>query len=77
MTEIAGDAGARLHTGRSRTQVALIDLRLWVKREMKEISGLVLDLQETLLTHAKQSKDSYLPGYTHMQQAQPVYFHTI
>ena len=72
MTEIAGDAGARLHTGRSRNDQVATDLRLWVKREMKEISGLVLDFQETLLTHAKQSKDSYLPGYTHMQQAQPV-----
>ncbi|MAT36485.1 MAG: argininosuccinate lyase [Acidimicrobiaceae bacterium] len=72
VTEIAGDAGARLHTGRSRNDQVATDLRLWVKREMKEISGLVLDFQETLLTHAKQSKDSYLPGYTHMQQAQPV-----
>ncbi|HJP16007.1 MAG TPA: argininosuccinate lyase [Acidimicrobiales bacterium] len=72
VTEIAGEAGARLHTGRSRNDQVATDLRLWVKREIKEISGLVTDFQETLISQAITSRDTYLPGYTHMQQAQPV-----
>ena len=72
VTEIAGEAGARLHTGRSRNDQVATDLRLWLKHEMREISSLVTEFQKTLMSQAVASEDIYLPGYTHMQQAQPV-----
>ncbi len=74
VTELAGPAGARLHTGRSRNDQVATDVRLVVRRELTEIAGLVLRLQETLARRAAEAMehDIYLPGYTHMQQAQPV-----
>ena len=72
VTEIAGEAGARLHTGRSRNDQVATDLRLWLKNEMKELSSLVTEFQKTLMSKAVASEGIYLPGYTHMQQAQPV-----
>ena len=72
VTELAGDAGARLHTGRSRNDQVATDLRLWVRREMAELAALVARLQATLAACADDAGDAYLPGYTHLQQAQPV-----
>ena len=72
VTELAGDAGARLHTGRSRNDQVATDLRLWVMRELGEIAGLVINLQETLADRADEAGQAYLPGYTHLQRAQPV-----
>lgn len=72
VTELAGEAGARLHTGRSRNDQVATDLRLWVMRELGEIAGLVTNLQETLADRADEAGEAYLPGYTHLQQAQPV-----
>lgn len=71
VTELAA-AGARLHTGRSRNDQVATDLRLWTRSAIDEISGLVRRLQRTLLARAVEAGDAYLPGYTHLQQAQPV-----
>jgi len=72
VTELAGPAGAKLHTGRSRNDQVATDLRLYTKRAMGEVGAGVLSLQRTLLDLAEQAGDAYLPGYTHLQQAQPV-----
>ena len=65
-------AGAKMHTGRSRNDQVATDLRLWTRSAIDEVLDLVERLQRTLLTHAEQAGDAYLPGYTHLQQAQPV-----
>jgi argininosuccinate lyase len=72
VTEIAGDVGARLHTGRSRNDQVATDLRLFTKRELLEIGRRVHRLQEVLYERAAKAEDAYLPGYTHLQRAQPV-----
>nr|MBA3655022.1 argininosuccinate lyase [Actinomycetota bacterium] len=72
VTEIAGSAGAKLHTGRSRNDQVATAFRLYVKREVLQIAKAVLDLQRTLLDRARDAGDAYLPGYTHLQRAQPV-----
>ncbi len=72
VTELAGAAGARLHTGRSRNDQVATDLRLYTRRALGEVAGRVLALQNTLLERAESAGDTYLPGYTHLQQAQPV-----
>lgn len=65
-------SGAKLHTGRSRNDQVATDLRLWTKSAIDEIVDLVRRLAETLADRAAEAGDAYLPGYTHMQQAQPV-----
>ncbi len=72
VTEIAGDVGAKLHTGRSRNDQVATDLRLFARRELLAIVAEVLTLQEVLRRRAVEAGDAYLPGYTHMQRAQPV-----
>ena len=72
VTEIAGAAGAKLHTGRSRNDQVATDLRLFTKRELLVTAGHVLALQQVLVDRARQAGDAYLPGYTHLQRAQPV-----
>ena len=76
VTQIAGDAGAKLHTGRSRNDQVATALRLWCKRELAHVAKLTLDLCDVLSTRAAESgwgaDGVYLPGYTHMQRAQPV-----
>ena len=66
------EAGAKLHTGRSRNDQVVTDLRLWTKTAIDEIVTLVQGLQRTLLRSAESAGDAYLPGYTHLQHAQPV-----
>ena len=72
VTELAGDAGARLHTGRSRNDQVATDLRLWTLRELGDLTRLVTTFQGTLAARADEAADAYLPGYTHLQRAQPV-----
>ncbi len=72
VTEIAGPAGAKLHTGRSRNDQVATDMRLYTKRMLLDVAGRVLTLQEVLLQRAVAAGDTYLPGYTHLQRAQPV-----
>jgi argininosuccinate lyase len=72
VTELAGPAGAKLHTGRSRNDQVATALRLWTKQALTEVASDVLGLQDVLLARAKEVGHAYLPGYTHMQRAQPV-----
>jgi argininosuccinate lyase len=72
VTELAGDVGARLHTGRSRNDQIATDLRLFTKRELASVAARLIGLQEILLDRARAAEDIYLPGYTHLQRAQPV-----
>jgi argininosuccinate lyase len=72
VTELAGPAGAKLHTGRSRNDQVATDLRLWCKRELRAVAGRVLELQAVLAARADEVGDAALPGYTHLQRAQPV-----
>jgi argininosuccinate lyase len=72
VTELAGDAGAKLHTGRSRNDQVATALRLWCKRELAVVAERVGDLQRVLLDRARKAEGTYLPGYTHLQRAQPV-----
>jgi argininosuccinate lyase len=72
VTELAGPAGAKLHTGRSRNDQVATDLRLWCKRELVAVAARVIELQQVLLDRADAAGDAVLPGYTHLQRAQPV-----
>jgi argininosuccinate lyase len=72
VTELAGPAGAKLHTARSRNDQVATDVRLWCKRELRGVAGLIIDLQNCLLQRAIAAGDLHLPGYTHLQRAQPV-----
>ena len=74
VTELCGPTGAKLHTGRSRNDQSVTGLRLWCKKQIPEIARRLLALQETLLRRADEAaaKGAYLPGYTHVQRAQPV-----
>ena len=72
VTELAGDVGARLHTGRSRNDQIATDLRLFTKRELRDVARRILSLQRVLYRRADEAGDAYLPGYTHLQRAQPV-----
>ena len=73
VTELAGSAGAKLHTGRSRNDQVALDLRLWVRREARAVVARIHALQSVLVRRADEcDDDAYLPGYTHLQRAQPV-----
>ena len=72
VTELAGAAGAKLHTGRSRNDQVALDLRLFLRREGSAVAVAVHDLQEVLVRRATDAGEAYLPGYTHLQRAQPV-----
>ncbi|MEM7275863.1 MAG: argininosuccinate lyase, partial [Actinomycetota bacterium] len=72
VTELAPDAGGKLHTGRSRNDQVATAFRLWVRDALSGIAGQVVDLQRVLLAKAREAGDAYLPGYTHLQRAQPV-----
>jgi argininosuccinate lyase len=70
--ELAGEAGAKLHTGRSRNDQVATAVRLYAKAEIGRVASLVLELQRTLERRATEAGQAYLPGYTHLQRAQPV-----
>lgn len=72
LTQRIGAAGKRLHTARSRNDQVAADFRLYLKDEIQEISGLLLTLARTLCDLAEQHQDTVMPGYTHLQRAQPV-----
>jgi len=74
LTELVGDAGKRLHTGRSRNDQVATDIRLYMRSAIDDISGLLRDLRLALLDLAEQHADTILPGFTHMQVAQPITF---
>ncbi len=74
LTARLGDAGRRLHTARSRNDQVAVDLRLYLKKECAQLLKLLNGLTETLCRKALENKDAVMPGYTHMQRAQPVTF---
>ncbi|WP_198971956.1 argininosuccinate lyase [Xylophilus sp. ASV27] len=74
LTQLVGDAGKRLHTGRSRNDQVATDVRLWLRGEIDLIGGLLADLQKALVDIAEKNADVILPGFTHLQVAQPVSF---
>ncbi len=74
LIERIGDVGKRLHTGRSRNDQVALDLRMYLKEEITEIKGLIKKLLSVLNNTAKENIDTIMPGYTHLQNAQPVTF---
>lgn len=74
LTERIGVAGKRLHTARSRNDQVALDMRLYVKKEIGEIKKLVIGFMEELCDSSKKNFDTVMPGYTHLQRAQPVTF---
>ena len=74
LTQLVGDAGKRLHTGRSRNDQVATDVRLWLRGEIDLISDLLKELQVSLVDVAEQNVEVILPGFTHLQVAQPVSF---
>lgn len=74
LIERIGDVGKRLHTGRSRNDQVALDMRIYVKDEITEIKKMLVDLIETLISLAKNHTKTIMPGYTHLQKAQPITF---
>ena len=74
LTSLVGDAGKRLHTGRSRNDQVATDVRLWLRDEIIAIGGLLIEVQRALVEVADQNTEVILPGFTHLQVAQPVSF---
>ncbi|MES3010627.1 MAG: argininosuccinate lyase [Pseudomonadota bacterium] len=74
LTALVGDAGKRLHTGRSRNDQVATDVRLWLRSEIDLIGGLLTALQQALVEMADRNVEVILPGFTHLQVAQPVSF---
>ncbi|MCE2679689.1 MAG: argininosuccinate lyase [Burkholderiales bacterium] len=74
LTELVGDAGKRLHTGRSRNDQVATDIRLYLRDRVDHITGLLCGLQTSLILMAEQHAQTIMPGFTHLQVAQPVTF---
>ena len=74
LTERIGEAGKKLHTARSRNDQVAVDFKLFVKGEIEQIDGLLEKLLGTLHDMAEKHQDTVMPGYTHLQRAQPVTF---
>ena len=74
LTERLGDVGKKLHTARSRNDQVALDLRMYLRREVDTISGLIKDLLSAILYQAEENKTVIMPGYTHLQRAQPILF---
>ena len=74
LTQLVGDAGKRLHTGRSRNDQVATDVRLWLRGEIDALATLLTGLQRALVDLAARHSDTVMPGFTHLQVAQPVSF---
>ncbi len=74
LTELVGDAGKRLHTGRSRNDQVATDIRLYVRQSIDDITVLLASLRSALVDLAEKHADTIMPGFTHMQVAQPITF---
>ena len=74
LTQRIGDTGKRLHTARSRNDQVAVDFRMYVRKEIQAIIGLILDLEKVLVRKAEANLDTVMPGYTHLQRAQPTTF---
>ena len=74
LTDAIGEAGKRLHTGRSRNDQVALDTHLYVRREIAAVAKLIIKLQESIVKAAEKYGDVIMPGYTHLQRAQPILF---
>ncbi len=74
LTERIGDAGKRLHTSRSRNDQVALDIRLYMRDEVKSVKSLIIELLSAILDKAQEHQSDIMPGYTHLQRAQPVTF---
>ncbi len=74
LTKRIGDAGKRLHTARSRNDQVALDQRLYAINQIRTIRSLIMDLHGTLIERAREHLNTYMPGYTHLQRAQPITF---
>jgi argininosuccinate lyase len=74
LTALVGDAGKRLHTGRSRNDQVATDIRLYLRQAIDDLLGLIKTLQSALLDLAEQHTNTIMPGFTHLQVAQPISF---
>ena len=74
LTKRLGDVGKRLHTSRSRNDQVALDIRLYLRDEIKEVKALIKQLTETLCKIAEKHNETIMPGYTHLQRAQPITF---
>ncbi|UFT99746.1 argininosuccinate lyase [Radiobacillus kanasensis] len=74
LIEEVGPVGGKLHTGRSRNDQIALDMRLYAREAILDITNLLLEVQKALHKQAKQNMDTVLPGYTHLQRAQPILF---
>ena len=74
LTQLVGDAGKRLHTGRSRNDQVATDVRLWLRDEIDDICQLLVDFQHSLVEVAEEHIEVVMPGFTHLQVAQPISF---
>ncbi len=72
LTEMIGDPGKKLHTGRSRNDQVALDMKLYIRREIRETDELLKDMLKALLSIMEDNTGTYMPGFTHMQKAQPV-----
>ncbi|QGG48521.1 argininosuccinate lyase [Heliorestis convoluta] len=72
LTERVGEVGKKLHTGRSRNDQVALDIRLYLRDEIEETMILLQSLIKTLLERAEENIDTIMPGYTHLQKAQPI-----
>lgn len=74
LIDLIGPVGGKLHTGRSRNDQVATDMHLYLRKRVVEFVGLLIKLQEALLEKAKANLDTIIPGYTHLQRAQPILF---
>lgn len=74
LTQMIGDAGKKLHTGRSRNDQVALDIKLYLKEDIAHLNGLLIDFCKVLLVTADANTGTVMPGYTHLQRAQPVTF---
>ena len=74
LTQRLGDVGKKLHTARSRNDQVALDLRMYLRSEVDEITALVKDVLDAILDQAEKNKGVIMPGYTHLQRAQPILF---
>ncbi len=72
LVELTGDLGRKLHTGRSRNDQVATDFRLWLRRAIDNLTSQLQETQKALLEFAEVNRDVVIPGYTHLQRAQPV-----
>ena len=74
LTDLIGEAGGRLHTARSRNDQVALDMHLYMRRTVQEVQHLILELQKSLVDAAEKNLSVIMPGYTHLQRAQPILF---